>query len=514
MGWRAANSINLLSSGSTVIAAGAIVGLATAVASIAVKPAFVMIALCGFVILIPTLLVRDPKAYWLGVLVVTMPLDISKRLSAWLIDPQAIFDKFAMPSSGSITLDFYLTDLVFCSMAVLWAAELCLKNTRFYFPTAGYIFIFYLVWALIVSLIGADSIYLSVCEWIREILYFIFFLYIVNNVESPLQFRAVVAGLFIAFLIASASVIVFFVLGIGTEDFAFSTFYSRSDTGVSDRITLYESLTTFTKRSAGIFSHPALAACFITLTGCIVLSYATTARRLSHKMLLAALFGVGVVALYLTFSRSGFLGLIAGSAITVTCGWWSRVIPQKVFLGYVLSFAAAAAVATPIIVASLNARPETVSRRWELLDITLEAFRRRPILGVGLNNSSVAILDGQKDLRDRGGKRPEPTPVNSHYLVILVDVGIIGFLLFFGFFWLTVVIALRTVSSTTRDMKVLLVGLLGSLAGLATQNFGDNALGGYTTNILLWLLVGLIIAGARLSIVTSSCHQFDGGKGN
>ena len=43
----------------------------------------------GFALLIPTVVMKHPKAYWLFLLVVSIPFDISKWLSTWLVDPQS-----------------------------------------------------------------------------------------------------------------------------------------------------------------------------------------------------------------------------------------------------------------------------------------------------------------------------------------------------------------------------------------------------------------------------------------
>ena len=71
-----------------------------------------------------------------------------------------------------------------------------------------------------------------------------------------------------------------------------------------------------------------------------------------------------------------------------------------------------------------------------------------------------------------------------------------GFLLFFGFFWKIVGIGLRSIWSCETEMKLLLVGIIGSLASIAIHNFGDP-FGGHVTHAMLWLLAGVMIAMSR-----------------
>jgi hypothetical protein len=485
----------LIIAGSGVAALGVAVALVTVLTLTLLKPVLLVFALGGLGLLIPTLVMRDPKAYWLFLLVLSIPFDISKRITVWLADLGTLYNEYGIPASGTLSLDLFLTDIVLFAMLLPWVAALCLRRERLYFSKIGYLFVLYLAWALIVSLIEAESFYLSICEWCREVLYFLYFVYLTNNVVTRLQFRSIVLALFVGLIITSASVITFLALDI---TFSFASLYGDH---VADHTmtTFYETSSAgglHTKRSAGIFPHPALAACFIALTLSIVLAHLTAARRHRDQILFATLFVSGCIASYMTFSRAGFAGLIAGSIVFFAVGRWSRLISGRAFAWSVIIFAMAVGLSAPLLIRSFESRPHSISRRWELIEITLDAYLHRPILGAGLNNSSVVIREGQLELRDKG-RRPTPTTVPVHYLVVLTEVGLVGFLLFFAFFWQIVRVALRSLRGADTEMKLLLVGIVAGLASLATQNSADVPLGGHSTNALLWLFAGLIIAIAR-----------------
>src|ERR1700737_3467594 len=86
--------------------------------------------------------------------------------------------------------------------------------------------------------------------------------------------------------------------------------------------------------------------------------------------------------------------------------------------------------------------------------------------------------------------------VHSPYLIVLVEVGIVGFLLFFAFFWQTIVTAFRHMRAAGTEAKLLLVGIVSALGGIAVHNFGDP-FGGHPTQAMLWLYAGLVFAICR-----------------
>ena len=74
--------------------------LATDLALDVLTPAKFAFMLGGFALLIPTMVVKDPQAYWLFLLVLSIPFDISKWLSIGWVDSQALIDTYGEPMSG------------------------------------------------------------------------------------------------------------------------------------------------------------------------------------------------------------------------------------------------------------------------------------------------------------------------------------------------------------------------------------------------------------------------------
>src|SRR5204863_7775846 len=97
------------------------------------------------------------------------------QLTKWMVDPVSLSTEFGPPGSEITSIDVYVSDAVLLAMVVVWLARLCQRREDFYFPRLGYLYIIYLAWVLILSLINALSLYMALFEWCRDLLYLLFF---------------------------------------------------------------------------------------------------------------------------------------------------------------------------------------------------------------------------------------------------------------------------------------------------------------------------------------------------
>src|SRR5271165_143847 len=133
---RAATSGRLLLAGFGIVGIGLLVALGTDVALNVLSPAKLAFLLGGFALLIPTMVLKDPKAYWVFWLVLSIPFDISKWLSAQELT-QYLINLYGMPASGTVSLEIYATDVVLLAMLLPWLARICLRREELYFPKIG-----------------------------------------------------------------------------------------------------------------------------------------------------------------------------------------------------------------------------------------------------------------------------------------------------------------------------------------------------------------------------------------
>jgi hypothetical protein len=509
---RPTSPASLLLSGLGIIAVSVLVALATDIAVETISPAKLAFILGGFALLIPTMVVKDPKAYWLFLLVLSIPFDITKWLSDVQLS-QSLVDMYGMPM-GSTGIEIYLTDVVLAAMLLPWLAGVCLRRERLFFPKSGYLFVFYLAWALLVSLINSESFDLSMYELCRQALYLVLFVYLINNVATRPQFRCAVWAVFLGLIIGAGTVIAFFEMGLGTNTVAFVGLHdqyqsaegaqSQTHTKSTKELSVGETNQHLgstdrgqAKRSQGMFRHPGIAAGLCGLILPIVLAYLVAARTNRDRALFFMVYAWGLAGLVLTFSRAGFVGLVVGTLVFFAVGGWSGLMSRQALKLSAVAFALAVALSIPLTLVYLSTRPGAVIMRLYMAEAALQGYSEHPILGVGFNNSTAAMKPGRQDLKDMGIPVQKGEPADSYYLAILVEVGPLGALLFFGFFWKIAMVALRTMRKVPVDMKPLLVGMVAGGASVATQSVSDGPMTGHAVSAMLWLFAALIVAIAR-----------------
>lgn len=478
---------------------GLLVATVTIVMLLALRPVLVAFAFGALIIVIPTFVVRHVKAYWLLLFVLSLLFDISKRVTSWLADPLVLLERYGFPPSGNLSIHIYLSDVVFFALVVPWAVNLALKKERLFFPRVAYIYVLYLVWAIFSSLINAPSLYLAAFEWVRQLLYFATFLYIVNNVVSPAHIRAVLIAVTLGCLIETFAVFALYIAQVGTEYYVFAGLYQeRSETGrvvSSPLYTAEEGSGRNINRSSGTFAHPAQAAYYLEFILPVMLAAALACRGILPRLLFLGALTLGCAGLVLTFSRSGFLGFLAGACIVLFVARWRGLFGKKSFAMLVLFIGMAFMAVSPKVYDHLTARPEAFYFRFGLMEKGLNLFLERPILGAGLNNSTAVAEDYRTTRTGELEKNIEI--IHNHYLIMAVEVGLIGFLLYFGFFSCIVLTSIRNSASSNQDTAMFSIGALGAFASIALHGMADP-FGGHTLNAMLWLYAGMVVALERL----------------
>src|SRR5258705_11262380 len=181
------NSPRILFSIFGIVTLGFLTALATDMALSQLTPVKVLVLPLGIALLIPTVVMKHPKAYWLFLLALSIPFDISKWLSGWPVDSQSLVDLYGVPASNTSAIEPYLTDVVLVVMVLPWFARVAVRRETVCFPAMGYLYVLYLIWALLVSMVNAQSFYLALFELWRQAMYLLFFLYLINNITTRLE---------------------------------------------------------------------------------------------------------------------------------------------------------------------------------------------------------------------------------------------------------------------------------------------------------------------------------------
>jgi O-antigen ligase len=191
------------------------------------------------------------------------------------------------------------------------------------------------------------------------------------------------------------------------------------------------------------------------------------------------------------------IGSIVGVAVFLTVGSYSGLIARSALKLWALALTLTVVLCIPVLVYLFEVRSGTYFARFYIFDVAMRAYSQHPFLGVGFNNGTASLIPGKQELREMGIQVPLGEAVNSYYLGILIEVGLIGAVLLFGFFGTIVMIGLRTVKEIPTDMKPLLVGIVAGLLSLATQSLLDAPMAGHAVSGMLWLFAALVVAIAR-----------------
>jgi O-antigen ligase len=488
-----------------VVTVGLVIGLIVMTLLKFVGALWLILVLGGVLVLLPAFIVNDPRAYGLFLAIVTIPIDLAVHTTTWWVSRFTLFEQFGLPASGTLALDLYMNDIVFIVMLLPWLVQVCLKRRDLYVPKIAYVYIIYLAYTIIVAMIEAKSFYLSLFEWMRECLYLLFFIYIVNNVVSRCQFRAVVLALVVGLSIESAVTTTFFVFNIVPEESLTKTLLygdhrlrdmGQMSAGEVDLPVAESGPLAHLRRSKGTFNHPSHTAYYLGYITPIVLALLAAARRRRERLLLVLVFTSGCLALLTTFARAGVIGMVVSIIVFLGLAAWSKLISYRAFALFVGVSALLAALSMPLALTYIDIRPTTYTYRFKLLEESLGTYMKYPIFGAGLNNSSAVAADALTYNYASNTSRRVLHVVHNHYIILAVEVGAIGFLLFFGFFGGVVAIALKRLRDASIETKPIMIGIITALAGTAVHNLADP-FGSHMCLNTLWLYAAMLIATSR-----------------
>ena len=129
---------------SLAIPAGALIGAVVTV-SLALELLLpIALLLAALVVLLPALLVRDAKLYWLSVFLFALQFDVKKTL----VDGLAVLRTLQLDAQPWVFVpEIRLSDLPFLALLVLWANDLRLKKTRLHVLGISWLALGFLGWA-------------------------------------------------------------------------------------------------------------------------------------------------------------------------------------------------------------------------------------------------------------------------------------------------------------------------------------------------------------------------------
>lgn len=269
----------------------------------------------------------------------------------------------------------------------------------------------------------------------------------------------------------------------------------------------YANLATYTGdadvfRIGGLFGHPNLLAGFLVIVMPILLAVLMTRQPPVRWMLLAGTLLLGLVALLLTLSRSGWMAFAVGALVVTALMLWSpgsrrTATPVVATLGVGALLVAGAA--APSIVRRLTESDSgAVDFRWEWMGVAWQMVLDHPVLGIGLN-SFVYHLPGRTPYGDAAEltmRFGEVWPVvHDIYLLIWAEQGTLGFACFVAMLLVLLRTGWRNAWRVTDPtLHAISIGCLAGICANIVDGFGSFFLRNPACARVFWIVAAIMVA--------------------
>ncbi len=238
-------------------------------------------------------------------------------------------------------------------------------------------------------------------------------------------------------------------------------------------------------RAVGLFPDPHMLSFSLGLVLPFVLALIFFGKK--YRRLLSVIFCLLFAVIFLTFSRGGYLGLVASLIFVVLLAWHKLNRNGKFFLGglaglvlvIILFFGSSVA---SRFVSSFDLAEGSNFDRLRIWQESLEVAKEHFLAGAGLGNYPAEV-DFNAGYR---------SAVTSHnlYLDILAEMGIFGLL---AWFWFSGGAWLSALENIRRSVEPgLFLGAFGALTYFMVHSFFETAIFNPTILALLMVVAGLV----------------------
>jgi len=245
-------------------------------------------------------------------------------------------------------------------------------------------------------------------------------------------------------------------------------------------------------RVTSLFKDPSLYGRYLVVPIAVLLVAILVRRgRTIDSVVATGLVAFLFVGLFYSYSQSSFVALFVVTFAVAIVGADRRM--RIVLLACALAATLAAAGAAGAQIGGRSAKDVT-SGRSRLVDVTVEAFKERPVAGVGIG--------GQPRASSEIVKKGSPSRNASHTapLTILAELGVIGFVLYV---WLLAATTWALVLVARAD-RTLGVGLGAVLLVLTVHSM---LYAGFFEDPLTWGVIGLACAALARAPATSEAAE-------
>ncbi len=233
-------------------------------------------------------------------------------------------------------------------------------------------------------------------------------------------------------------------------------------------------------RVTSLFKDPSLYGRYLVVPIVVLLVVVVLRRGRTIDWVAATVAGAFLFwGLFYSYSQSSFVALFVVTFAVALVGLGRRLRILLIACALVATLAAAAVAADAVNGRSAR---DVTSGRSRLVNVTLDAFRARPVAGVGIGGQPRASAE------ESGKGSPSRNASHTTPLTVLAELGVLGFALYA---WVLAAAAWGLWLLTKRD-RVLGVGLAAVLLVLVVHSF---LYAGFFEDPLTWGVFALIAAG-------------------
>jgi O-antigen ligase len=345
----------------------------------------------------------------------------------------------------------------------------------------------------LLSVFVAQDISLSLFEvWLLLEACLVYF-YIAGNVRTREDVVFVVAALLAGCLIESVVMIILRFTGMPSTIWGLPT-HIHIDIEPKEGF----------MRIGGTVGSSNFAAAYLSISLTCAASVLFTNLGHLYKWLATAVLGLGSIALVLTFSRGGWLALVLSLALLCFLMWRRRGLSLKAPIAVLVLLTLLYVPFHSLIGARLFGDDRgSAESRIPLMNLAFRIAEDHPILGVGVNNFTVA-MGPYLTSEFRGGFL---FAVHNKYLLVLAETGIVGLIAFLAFLVGAVRKGWQCWNFQDRLLSPLALGFAAGIAGHMVHMTVD-VFRGRPTQQLVWLIAGLLVAMWRIAVTPAEQDSF------
>lgn len=379
-------------------------------------------------------------------------------------------------------LGISITTLAVAGLYALWIADALLRTPigvrPFIRPNLP--LILYVGFAVI-SLVAARNTLLARFEIFMLIQTLLLFIYLINHVRTRDELMFVV--LLLVGGLAFQSLLIITSLGLG--EFGAAGIRTRVD---------FDGSGGGLPRIGGTVGSPNSAAGYLSLLIPAAAAFAISGAKRSYRLLGLGAFGLGTVALILTFSRGGWIAFAISMAIFGLLAWKYRWIPTLLPFGAVLGISAVLMTFRQLLLGRfLQDDAGAAQSRVPLMKLALKIIRDNPLFGVGANNYGVVL----QDYVTPEFSRDWLYAVHNKYLLVWAETGTGAFLAFVAFLVTAIHLGIRTVRMHDRLLSPLALAFTTAIVGHMAHMMVD-LFNGRPQVQLLWVIIAILTILNRL----------------